>query len=128
MPTPFGIRRRIKRLLGMPLDNETSAPAVEKATLVVVGPKGEQSAQVNVGMSILAAAGSVPNPIASGCSDSSCGTCRVDILEGADLCSDGAPRERATLKENGFPTNLRLACRTEILKPGTVKVKAFELM
>ena len=70
----------------------------------------------------------MPNPIASGCSDSSCGTCRIDILEGAENCSEAVARERATLKENGFPTNLRLACRTEIVSAGTVKVKAYELM
>jgi ferredoxin len=126
--TPFGIRRRIKRLLGMPLDNDTAEPEAAKATLVVSGPKGEQSAQVNVGLTLLAAAGALPNPIASGCSDSSCGTCRVEILEGAESCSEAVARERATLKENGFPTNLRLACRTEIVQPGTIKVKAFELM
>lgn len=127
MPTPFGIRRRIKRLLGMKIESETG-PVVEKATLIVTGAKGEQSAQVNVGASILAASGAVPNPIASGCSDSSCGTCRIDILEGAEHCSEAVARERATLKENGFPTNLRLACRTEIVSAGTVKVKAYELM
>lgn len=128
MSTPFGIRRRIKRLLGMPLDNATAEPVVEKATLTVTGPKGEQTASVNVGLTLLAAAGSLASPIASGCSDSSCGTCRVDILEGADICSEPVARERATLKENGFPTNLRLACRTEIVKSGTVKLKAFELI
>lgn len=128
MSTPFGIRRRIKRLLGMKIESGSGEPAVEKATLIVTGAKGEQSAQVNVGASILAASGAVPNPIASGCSDSSCGTCRVDLLDGADLCSEPSARERATLKENGFPTNLRLACKTEIVKAGTVKVKAYELM
>lgn len=128
MSTPFGIRRRIKRLLGMPLDGAAAAEVIQKATLVVSGPKGEQSAQVTVGQTILTASGSIPNPIASGCSDSSCGTCRVELLEGAELCSDASARDRATLKENGYPTTLRLSCRTEIVAPGTVKVKAFELM
>ena len=127
MSTPFGIRRRIKRLLGMPLDGATGE-VVQKATLVVAGPKGEQSASVTVGQTILTAAGATSNPIASGCSDSSCGTCRIELLEGAELCSEGSARERATLKDNGYPTTLRLACRTEIVAPGTVKVKAFEVM
>lgn len=130
MPTPFGIRRRIKRLLGMPLDGAGSAePAVETATLLVVGPTGaEQSCKAPVGSTLLAAAGALAKPIASGCSDSSCGTCRVEVLDGADALTEQATRERATLKENGFPTTLRLACRAEVTREATVKVKAFELV
>lgn len=128
MSTPFGIRRRIKRLLGMPIEGAAAAEEVPKAQITVVGPNGkEMSATVNVGMSLLAAAGALPKPIASGCSDSSCGTCRVEVLEGAETLDEQSAKERATLKENGYPTNLRLACRAE-LKQGSVKVKAFELM
>lgn len=127
MPTPFGIRRRVKRLFGIEVDAHTTEPEVEKAHFTITGPKGEQSADVNVGVSVLVASGAVSHPIASGCSDSSCGTCRIEILQGADLCTEQVARERATLKENGFPTNLRLACKTDILKAGDVKVKAYEV-
>lgn len=129
MSSPFGIRRRIKRLLGMPLDGQ-SAPAEEvvKAQLVVVGPTGaEQQASVNAGVTLLQAGGALAKPIASGCSDSSCATCRVEVLEGAENLDEQTAKERATLKENGYPTTLRLACRAELLK-GSVKVKAFELI
>jgi ferredoxin len=128
MSTPFGIRRRIKRLLGMPLDGETVQEEAAKAQIVVVGPTGaEQSATVTAGVTLLTAAGSLAKPISSGCSDSTCGTCRVDVLEGAENLDEQNARERATLKENGYPTNLRLACRAE-LREGRVKVKAFELI
>ena len=127
MPTPFGIRRRIKRLLGMTQAN-SAAPEVEKASLTVVGPKGEeQSCAVAVGSTILGASGNLKRPISSGCADSTCGTCRVEVLEGAENLSAAHPRERATLKQNGHPTNLRLACMATLDKAGA-KVKAFELM
>lgn len=128
MPTPFGIRRRIKRLLGMPIEGAAAAEEVVKVSLTVVAPSGqENSCQATAGQTILTAAGGLAKPISSGCSDSSCGTCRVEVLEGAENLPEQAARERATLKENGFPTTLRLACRTEILQ-GSVKVKAFELI
>lgn len=130
MPTPFGIRRRIKRLLGMPVEGAKSTePPVEKASLTVIGPTGgEQSCEAALGATVLAAAGSLKKPIASGCSDSTCGTCRIEVVEGADVLSEQVARERATLKENGYPTSLRLACRAELVKQGAVKVKAFELV
>lgn len=129
MPTPFGFRRRIKRLLGMPLDGQSGETAeVVKVQLTVVGPTGaEQHATVNAGVTLLQAAGALAKPISSGCSDSTCATCRVEVLEGAENLDEQTAKERATLKENGYPTNLRLACRAEILQ-GAVKVKAFELI
>lgn len=128
MPTPFGIRRRIKRLLGMPIEGAQAQEEVVKAQITVVGPNGaEQHGQVNAGVTLLAAAGVLAKPISSGCSDSSCATCRVEVLEGAENLDEQNARERATLKENGYPTNLRLACRAE-LRQGAVKVKAFELI
>lgn len=127
MPTPFGIRRRVKRFFGIQVDAQATEPEVEKAHFTITGPKGEQAADVAVGVSLLAASGATSHPIASGCSDSSCGTCRVEILQGADLCTEQVARERATLKENGFPTALRLACKTDILKAGDIKVRAYEV-
>jgi ferredoxin len=106
----------------------SAEPTVEKGTLTVVGPTGEeQTCQTALGSSLLGASGNLKRPIASGCADSTCATCRVEVLEGADNLSAPHPRERATLKQNGQPTNLRLSCMTT-LDRGTVKVKAFELV
>ncbi len=130
MPSPFGIRRRIKRLLGI---EEKKAPAdqevePDKITLVVLGPKGdEQRVTTYAGSTILGASGQLRHPIASGCSDSTCGTCHVAILEGAENLSEPTAREKGTLKESGHPAGQRLACRAEVLK-GAVKVQAFELV
>lgn len=128
MPTPFGIRRRIKRLMGWDKETPAAEAEVEKATLQVVGPKGEeQQCSTAMGSTLLGASGNLKRPIASGCSDSTCGTCRVEVIEGAENLSGQHPRERAILKQNGHPTSLRLAC-VSTLEKGTVKVKAFELM
>ena len=129
MPSPFGLRRRIKRLFGME-DKPAAAPEPEpeKIILHVLGPKGdEQTATTFAGSTILGASGQLRHPIASGCSDSTCGTCHVAILEGAEHLSEPTARERGTLRDGGHPAGQRLACRTEILR-GTVKVQAFELI
>lgn len=103
-------------------------PEPEKISLVVVGPKGdEQSVTTWAGTTILGASGQFRHPIASGCSDSSCGTCHVEVLEGADNLSEATARELGTLKASNHPAGQRLACRTEILK-GALRVKAFELV
>jgi ferredoxin len=131
MPSPFGIRRRIKKLLGL---GGASAPAKapepepEMIEVHITGPKGEeQTARTYAGSTILGASGALKRPIASGCSDSTCGTCRVEILEGAENLSEQSARERGTLKDAGHSLGYRLACRTEVLK-GSVKVRAFELV
>ncbi len=128
MATPFGIRRRLKRLFGIPLDGASAAaPSEARVTLTVVSPKGEQTDESIAGSTLLAISGRMKHPIASGCSDSSCGTCRVEVLEGAANLTDQEARERGALKENGYPTTLRLACRAELVS-GSARVKAFEVV
>lgn len=128
MSSPFGIRRRLKRLLGMSPPAASAEPAREMVDIHITGPKGEeQSAHTFAGVTILGASGALKRPIASGCSDSTCGTCRVEVIDGAENLSEPSARERGTLKDNGHPAAYRLACRTEVLK-GAVKVRAFELV
>lgn len=127
MPTPFGIRRRLKALFG--IDTKAAvAEEIPKVQLTLVGPDGaEQSTEAFVGSTIVSAGTRFKRPLATGCSEANCGTCRVEVLEGADNLTEQTARERATLKENNFPTTYRLACRTELVK-GAVKVRGFELM
>jgi ferredoxin len=100
---------------------------IPKVDLILVGPDGtEQVVKADIGSNIVGATSRMKRPIATGCSDSTCGTCRVEILEGAENCAEQSARERATLKDNGFPQTYRLACRTELVK-GAVKARAFEL-
>ncbi len=128
MPSPFGIRRRLKKLLGMEAGPAEAKEVIPKVQFTVVGPDGaEQTTEADVGTTLIGATSRFKRPIATGCSEGSCGTCRVEVLEGAENITEQSARERATLKENNFPTSMRLACRTELVK-GTVKVRAAELM
>ncbi|MFT5583823.1 MAG: ferredoxin [Cognaticolwellia sp.] len=129
--TPFGIRKRLKRLLGLdPSESNEDArpPAREKVTLILVDEKGEeQTYQGGSGDTPLFISGNMAKPIGSGCNDSSCATCRVEILEGHENVSPQGPGETETLLANAFDENLRLACRMEILQ-GSVKVRAYEFL
>jgi ferredoxin len=60
------------------------------------------------------ASGRGASPIATGCADSTCGTCQVEILAGADQLSAEDEAERKTKKENNVPAAFRLGCRTEV--------------
>ncbi len=119
------------RLFGV----QPSAPAGAEAPakrelvkLVVVGPSGdEQSASAAAGSGLLAVSGKMRKPIASGCADSTCGTCRVEVLEGAENLAPPDEREVATLRASGHPSGWRLSCRAELLR-GEAKVRAFELI
>ena len=128
--TPFKIRKRLKKLLGMDDEapQEVRAPARPKVMLRVVDGEGlEQSYQGNAGDSPLFISGNMEKPIGSGCNDSTCATCRIEVLEGAENLSPQGQHEVNTLRANGHPEHLRLACRAELLQ-GAVQVRAFEFL
>lgn len=127
MSSPFGLRRRLKSMLGIA---PTPAPTDDrpKVQLTVVGPDGtEQTTEAFAGSTLVSVSTRLRRPIATGCSESTCATCRVEVLEGAENLVAQSDREVNTLAENKHPTTLRLACRTEV-KGGAVKVRAFELL
>ncbi len=132
MATPFGLRRRIRRLLGWPVapvgrTGETVSAAT-MFTLVVRDPAGEEHAcQAPSGSTVLAASARLRRPIASGCAEGSCGTCRVTVLDGAEHLTPQDEAERATLRAVGHPAALRLACRAELRGSG-VRVEAHEVL
>ena len=80
----------------------------------------------DVGTTLLMASGNMEVPIATGCSDATCGTCRVEVLEGAACLSQKVKAESDTLKANGHSIDMRLACTAMGVRPGTVKVRAHE--
>ena len=128
MPSPFGIRRRLKTLLGIAPAASATREEIPKVSFTLVGPDGsEQSCQADIGSTVVGAASRFKRPLSTGCSESTCGTCRVEVLEGAENLVEQSARERATLKENNFPTTWRLGCRAELVKD-SVKVRGFELM
>ncbi len=128
MPSPLGLRRRLKALFGLDDAPVTAVPDIPKVSVTLVGPDGaEQVTETFAGSTLVGAGAKLKRPIATGCSEANCGTCRVEVLEGAENFSEQTAKERATLKENNFSTSYRLACRAELIK-GSVKVRAFELI
>ncbi len=133
--TPFGIRKKLKSLLGLgggSGEGRRSAAPVRKerpkVSLIVLDGSGmEQSVQGSAADTLVYISGNMHKPIGTGCSDASCGTCRVEVLDGDDNLSAQEARERATLKESGFPEDLRLGCCAQLLE-GSAKVKAFEFI
>lgn len=131
MATPFGLRRRVRRLLGWsvpPVGTEDAASPTRFCSLVVEEPGGVvHTCEAPSGSTLLAASGRLSRPIASGCADSSCGTCRVTVLAGPEQLSPQDDAERATLRASGHPPDLRLACRAELRGDG-VRVRAHEVL
>jgi ferredoxin len=134
MPSPLGLRRRLRRLLGHEVPPVSANPAEPAAAeerpprgqLTVVALDGTEAAcEAPLGSTVLAASAGLRRPVAAGCSDSTCGTCRFEVLDGGAGLSPQDSRERATLRENGYDATWRLACRAE-LREGAVKVRAFE--
>jgi ferredoxin len=65
-------------------------------------------------------------PVPFSCRSTSCGTCRIDVLEGIDLLDDVGEDERGVLTVFGDdPRKRRLACTAKVKAgPGVVRVRA----
>jgi len=132
--TPFGIRKRLKKMLGLGGDDAPDAATTKKErpkiTITLVDPDGnEETCQAPLGSSVLFATGNMARPLGSGCADATCATCRCEVLEGEEHLSPQSGRERACLKDNGFSEEMRLGCQAEILtQDETVKVRGFEFV
>ncbi|HCH66262.1 MAG: hypothetical protein CL927_09345 [Deltaproteobacteria bacterium] len=129
--TPFGIRKRIKNLLGLggsPPAPAAKRPEVPRFEVRFELPDGTHyEAKGKAGDPISRISGRGPRPLSTGCADTSCGTCSVDILEGADQVTPESDYEVRTRQENKVPDGRRLACATAITGPGVV-VKVFTLL
>ncbi len=117
--TPFRIRARIKKLLGLDRPAPPPRPAVPRHPVVFHTPDGgSYTAEGKRGDLLTMISGRGPQPVATGCADSSCGTCAVEVLAGSSQLSPEDERETATKAANGVPAHLRLACRAALLGPG----------
>jgi ferredoxin len=127
--TPFGIRKKIKQLLG--LENNTPSPTKPTrptySVQFVLANDHEYSADAKEGDSLVLTSGRSEAPISTGCTDGTCGTCQVEVLEGADgltLCSE---HESKTKANNGIDASRRLGCQTAVIGTG-VKVKIINVL
>jgi ferredoxin len=116
--TPWKIRERVRSLLG----NKPAAPEDEplpKYAVTFLLPNGEpQQDQAMKGSTLVLASGNLQVPIETGCADSSCATCQVDVLSGGDQLTQRTDAEDATLAQNGAPAARRLGCRARVMGPG----------
>lgn len=127
--TPFGIRKKIKQLFGWDNGpNPPSAPPRPQYPVLFVLPDGKE-VEVNAkeGDSLVLTASRSAYPISTGCTDCSCGTCRVEILEGAASLTQEMSRETETKKKNDVSNEYRLGCQTAIIGTG-VKVRIINVL
>lgn len=61
------------------------------------------------------------------CRAATCGTCRVEVLEGGDALAPAAPEERELLEAFGEPPAVRLACQAVIIRAvPTIRLRVVE--
>ncbi|MFT5681223.1 MAG: ferredoxin [Myxococcota bacterium] len=119
--TPFGIRKKLKALLGG--SKAPPKPAVPKYQVTFELPDGSSyEVPAKHGDTLVLASGRGASPISTGCADSTCGTCQVEVLAGVEMLSPEDESERRTKAETSVPATNRLGCRTEVLGEG-VRVK-----
>jgi ferredoxin len=126
--TPFGIRKKIKALLGLGGQTTPSAPERPRYTVIFQLPNGEDyRVEAKEGDSLVLASGRGAYPIATGCSDGTCATCRVEVLEGLESLSQADEFENKTKTSNEVDLSLRLGCQAAILGSG-VKVRIINVL
>ena len=119
--TRFGIRKKLKSFLGRDASGTTTpdTPARETFEVAFDCPDGSSYvATAKDGDSLVLTAGRGPQPISTACTDGTCGTCRVDVLAGADSLTIAGPHELKTKADVGVPDAQRLGCHTGVIGPG----------
>lgn len=126
--TPLRIRARLKKLLGLDGGAAPERPAVPRFDVHFELPDGSSyETKAKREDSLVLASGRGPNPIATGCADGTCGTCRVVVLSGADMLTEPTEHERKTKAAADVPDAERLACQTLVLGAG-VRVRIVNVL
>ena len=126
--TPFGIRRKLKELLGLGEPPKPTTPPRPKYPVTFVLPDGsDYQVEAKEGDSLVLASGRGPYPISTGCSDGTCGTCCIEVLEGVEMLTQADSYENETKSNNGVAEHLRLGCQTAILGEG-IKVRIVNVL
>jgi ferredoxin len=88
--------------------------------------EGSASGEIEPGLTLLQAARSLDVDLDHFCGGScSCGTCRVEILEGAESLSRMKPSESIVLGHEAVQAGDRLSCQARILGPVKVQIPEF---
>lgn len=99
---------------------------VDRARLEIVDASGATiaSGPCAVGDKMLDVCDDVRGGVPFGCRNASCGSCVVDVIEGADALEPPSRLELSVLRHHAVGTADRLACRAAFGAPGTVRIRA----
>ncbi len=126
--TPFGIRKKLKALLGLGKPPKPPPPPRPKYLVTfVLSDESDYAVEAKQGDSLVLASGRGPYPISTGCSDGTCGTCSVEVLDGSSNLTPADSYEEDTKKNNGVADHMRLGCQTAVLGEG-VKVRIINIL
>ena len=131
--TPFGIRNKLKSLLGLGGASSSDSSAPKKAeiptyTVTFVTPDGTTfDAKAKEGDTLVMSSNRGAAPIATGCADGTCGTCRVEVILCHDQLTPETEHERETKQKNAVPKDFRLGCQVGVLGEG-IKVKIVNVL
>ena len=116
--TPFGIRKKLKSLfLGEPIPHEKPPERPKHSVHFEMSEARHFQVEAKEGDSLVLASGRGPFPIATGCSDGTCATCQVEVLEGHDMLSHEDEKEKQCKIDNNCDPTYRLGCQAAILGP-----------
>ncbi len=120
--TPFGIRNKLKAMLGRPAP---SGRVDERVPITFVTPDGvEKQVLSELRYTLVMASQTLEAPIATGCPDGHCGNCVVEVLDATGV-SEPTTAEAKLLA--GKPDkNIRMACHARVVGPGA-KIKVREV-
>lgn len=117
--TPFGIRKKLKSMLGLGGSEAPAAPTKPSYEVAITAPDGSQlKSQGKEGDTLVNVTGRTAWPIMTGCAEGECGTCRVEVLAGMDSLAPMSDKEERTRAANKIEGNWRLGCLVRVQGPG----------
>ena len=116
--TPFGIRKKLKRLFGGGKAADEAATRSSFDVRIQAPDGSEYTVKGKEGETLVTVSGRGAYPVMTGCAEGDCGTCRVEVLAGAGSLSAAQDREARTCEANAVPAGWRLGCQARLQGPG----------
>ena len=124
----FGIRKKLKSLLVGPSNPIPVPPRLPRYEVFFeIGDGRKYTTSAKEGDSLVLASGRGPYPISTGCSDGTCATGEVEVLEGVAALSTADAHEITTKSENNVLPERRLGCQTAVVGEG-VRVRIVNVL